>query len=83
MIPQIARIDHEVEADIVNIYFGTLAVAAFVHYHDEHWGTLHDMDTNELVGIHIEGWTNFNAKTLESVLARKAEIEAWDKQQKE
>lgn len=82
MIPQVARIQHEVEADIINIYFGTLAVAAYVHYYDEFWGTLHDMNTDEIVGIHIEGWTHFNAKIIESVIARKAEIEAWDKDQK-
>ncbi len=74
MIPQVMRIEHEVEADILNMYFGTMAVNAYVHYIDDHFATLHDPDTDEVVGFHVEGWTALNERAVKEAKERRAYI---------
>lgn len=74
MIPQVMRVDHEVEADILNMYFGTTAVNAYVHYYDEYFGTLHDPDTDEVVGFHVEGWSLLNELMVKDAKERRAYI---------
>lgn len=67
-----ARVTYDEIADMLLVRFNDKG--GYVHYHDEHFATIHDEETDEVVGLHIEGWSILKAEAVKDAKERRAYI---------
>ena len=66
------QVTYDELADMLLIRFND--TGGYVHYHDEHFATVHDEETDEVVGLHIEGWSILKAESVKDAKERRAYI---------
>ena len=67
-----AKVSYDEIADMLFVRFNDKG--GYVHYHNEHFATVHDEDTDEVVGLHIEGWSFLKAESVKDAKERRAYI---------
>lgn len=66
------RVTYDEVADMLFIRFNDKG--GYIHYHDEHFATIHDEETDEVVGLHIEGWSILKSEAVSDAKERRAYI---------